>query len=424
LETLIQSEARLLVTIEQNPYIPHSPFAKQRAFLALPDLEAFYGGAARGGKSDALLMAALQYVQCPGYSAILLRRTFADLKLPEALIPRSHEWLEPTDAHWVADTKCWRFPSGASLTFGYLETETDKWRYRGADFHFVGFDELTDFLEPQFAFLFSRLTKKAGDTVPLRMRSAGNPGGAGHEWVKSRYITPETAVGPFVPARLIDNPAIDQAAYRRSLAKLDPVTRQQLEEGDWDVQAQGNMFKRHWFELVNDYPAQGRRCRYWDFAASKAKRGHDPDWTAGALLTVRDGITYIADMQRLQGTPQEVEQLVKATAVEDGKGTEIALEREPGASGKQVIDHYIRRVLLGYTVRGIPSTEAKPIRAKPLSSAAQAGNVKLVRGAWNRAFLDEACLFPGGAHDDQVDAASGAFAQLTGRTPVRISRLW
>jgi len=76
-----------------NYYIPHQPFAKQLAFLMLPHKEAFYGGAAGGGKSDALLSAALQYVDIPGYSAIIFRRTFTDLKLPGALIDRSHSWL-------------------------------------------------------------------------------------------------------------------------------------------------------------------------------------------------------------------------------------------------------------------------------------------------------------------------------------------
>src|SRR5690349_23466030 len=104
---------------------PHTPTERQKLFLDLTCLEAFYGGAAGGGKSDALLMAALQYVDVPGYAAILFRRTYTDLALPGGLIDRAAEWLSPTDAHWSGTTATWTFPSGATLSFGYLKTEDD-----------------------------------------------------------------------------------------------------------------------------------------------------------------------------------------------------------------------------------------------------------------------------------------------------------
>ncbi len=89
--------------------------------MLLETEEAFYGGAGGGGKSEALLMGALQYVDTPGYAALLLRRTFADLALPGALMSRAQEWLSGTQAHWRDEGKTWHFPSGATLTFGYME---------------------------------------------------------------------------------------------------------------------------------------------------------------------------------------------------------------------------------------------------------------------------------------------------------------
>jgi len=176
---------RSALTPRMTKYIPHKPTPKQAAFLLLPVREAFYGGAAGGGKSDALLMAALQYVDMPGYSAILFRRTFSDLALPGALLERSTEWLKPTDAKWDDNKKTWHFPSGATLTFGYLEHENDKYRYQSSEFNFIGFDELTQFTESQYRYLFSRLRRLKGSEVPLRMRAASNPGGEGHEWVRA-----------------------------------------------------------------------------------------------------------------------------------------------------------------------------------------------------------------------------------------------
>jgi hypothetical protein len=215
-----------------SAYLPHTPHPKQAEFLALDCLEALYGGAAGGGKSDALLMAALQYAHVPGYSAILFRRTYTDLSLPGAIMDRSHEWLGGSDAKWNDRDKTWAFPSGASLTFGYLDGPRDHIRYQGAEFQFVGFDELTQFLERQYTYLFSRLRRVRNIAVPLRMRAASNPGDIGHEWVKRRFVdAPGERV--FVPATLEDNPSLDAVEYETALAKLDPVTQQQLRWGSW-----------------------------------------------------------------------------------------------------------------------------------------------------------------------------------------------
>lgn len=218
-------------------YIPHTPTSQQQAFLGLESKEALYGGAAGGGKSDALLMAALQYVTVPGYSAILFRRTFQDLSLPGSLIPRSHEWLAGTDARWDGSTRTWRFPASAKLTFGYLDTAMDHFRYQSAEFQFVGFDELTQFAEAQYLYMFSRLRRASTVGAPLRMRAGSNPGGIGHAWVKRRFVNAKTrAVGAdFVPARVRDNPHLKVDEYVDSLMHLDSVTRARYLEGDWDV---------------------------------------------------------------------------------------------------------------------------------------------------------------------------------------------
>lgn len=214
-------------------YVPHEAHPQQAKFLGLDCIEALYGGAAGGGKSDALLMAALQYVHVPGYAAILFRRTYKDLALPGAIMSRSHEWLANTRAHWDGVNCRWRFPSGASLSFGYLDSENDKFRYQSAEFQFVGFDELTQFPEGWFRYLFSRLRRKDGMPVPIRMRGATNPGGIGHEWVRRRYLSDDPDAPPFVPAKLEDNPSVDAVAYEESLSRLDATTRKQLRDGVW-----------------------------------------------------------------------------------------------------------------------------------------------------------------------------------------------
>lgn len=402
-------------------YSPHAPTERQAALLAYQGIEALYGGAAGGGKSDYLLMAAMQYVHVPNYAALLLRRTYADLSLPGALMDRCGEWLQPTDAKYRASDKKWIFPSGATLSFGHLDNENQKYRYQGAEFQFIGFDELTQFTETQYRYLFSRLRRLKDGDVPLRMRAASNPGGIGHDWVYQRFFVERGRV--FISAMLEDNPFLDQEEYEASLNELDPITRRQLRHGDWHIRPEGGMFKREWFDIVDHAPANNQKVvRYWDLAASvveKGKKQTDPDYSVGCKMSLVDGVYYIEDVKRFRARPDQVERWVHQTAQLDGKAVSIFMEQEPGSSGKIVIDQFARRVLVGYPLRGDRVSGSKVERARGLSAAAEQGNVKLVRGPWNREFLDEIAAFPEVAHDDQVDGASGAFNKLSGKRPTR-----
>lgn len=403
-------------TVLNNPYIPHKPTDKQFEFLFYSDiLEGFYGGAAGGGKSDALLMAALQFVQIPGYAALLFRRTYTDLALPEALMDRAQEWLSGTDARWHELTKTWGFPSGATITFGYLDNERSKYRYQGAAFSFIAFDEITQFPESSYQYLFSRLRRLEGSKVPIRMRSASNPGDIGHDWVKRRWILPTSLElldvrRFFVPAFLEDNPHIDTGTYNMTLNKLDPITYEQLRHGDWDISISGGMFERQWFDVVDTAPSTNQ-VRFWDLAATEAKKGSDPDWTVGILMAQAGNTYYIKDVVRVRKKPGDVEALIRQTAQIDGIATQIYMEQEPGSSGKGVI-HTYAKLLAGYAFYGIPSSGSKTVRAQPLSAAASRGDIKVVNGVWLNAFLSELELFPNGSHDDQVDAVAGAYSVL------------
>lgn len=368
--------------------------------------------------SVALLAGALQYVDRPGYSALMLRRTFADLNKPYALIPMSHDWLQGTGAKWNDNEHQWTFPSGATLSFGYLANENDKYQFQGAAYHGVFWDELTQFTETQYRYLFSRRRKAVGDTIPMRFRASSNPGGVGHEWVKQRFIVEAGERRKFIPARLEDNPYLDQADYEQSLAELDYVTRAQLRHGDWDVRQEGSLFKREWFndKIVEAAPLLKRRLRFWDLAATEAdEKNPDPDYTAGCLMGLADaGLFYVLDAQEFRETPAKVQARIVAAAQMDGHGVEVHIEQEPGASGKSMIDHYRREVLRGYAVYGVRSSGDKLTRAKPFSAACENGLVRLVRGNWLTMWIDRLASFgQPGAHDDSTDAASSAHKGLS-----------
>jgi len=174
----------------------------------------------------------------------------------------------------------------------------------------------------------------------------------------------------------------------------------------------GGMFQRTDFEIVDAMPAGSHRVvRAWDFAATEVKPGRKPDWTAGIRVSLVGDIFYVEDVVRGQWKPSVVEQTLLNTASQDGQTVSIRMPEDPGAAGKSDAQTKIK-LLKGYSVKAVRPTGEKSVRARPASAQAEAGNVKLVRGLWNTAFLDEVCVFPAGTNDDQVDAFADAVNEL------------
>jgi hypothetical protein len=213
----------------------------QALFLLANSEELLYGGAVGGGKTAALLMAALQYVHVPGYAALILRRTFPEITQPDGLLPQSMRWFgqvpEAQRPVYTAQEHEWKFPSGAVIRFGHLDHPNSMIRYQGGGYHLVGFDELTHFEQDAYEFIaLSRQRKPPTgplSQVPIRIRGTANPGGPGHTWVKKRFIDNAAEEPAFIPSKVWDNPGIDPEDYVQRLLKLPDVRRQQLLDGDW-----------------------------------------------------------------------------------------------------------------------------------------------------------------------------------------------
>lgn len=425
------------------PYCPWTPNpGPQSRFLLDFGKEALYGGAAGGGKSIALLMAASMFLHVPGYSALLLRKSFSELNKPGALMDIGEDWWRgQPGTKFDTQDNTWFFecPGGgrSRIVFGYLDKVGDKEKYQGGAYQFVGFDELTHFRETDYRYLFSR-QRKVDDPdnpvsrIPIRMRSTTNPGGPGHAWVFKRFVGPYVAWREhgarrpprnFYPALLSDNPKLNREDYTQSLMELDPVTRAQLLRGDWNIRPEGRMFKSKWFKEIKiaDVPAVCAWVRFWDMASTeedpdKEKKRGGPDFTVGGLIG-RDtiGNYYIADIQRWRKDAGLNDLLLGAVATHDTSRIPQIMEQEPGSSGKTAIYHYRSGPFEGMNFRGIPSTGSKVVRASPVASYAEQGRVFVVTdGTWDvEAFYDEIEQFPDpGVHDDQVDAISGAFSVL------------
>lgn len=223
-----------------------------------------------------------------------------------------------------------------------------------------------------------------------------------------------TAIG-FTDPRKAEGELLDPVRFPR-----DAVEKLKRDMGSYAYAGQyqqrpaprsGGMFQRGDFEIVDAVPAGGKRCRAWDFAASKEKPGKQPDWTVGLRMRYVAGIFYIEHVERGRWSPNEVEKTLKNTASQDGIGVVVRMPQDPGAAGKADSETKIK-LLAGYSLKVLTVSGEKSLRATPAAAQAEAGNVKILRGSWNATFLDEVCTFPSGQFDDQVDAFADALNEL------------
>ena len=349
----------------------------------------------------------------------------------------------------------WDFQSKGKVKFAHLEHDKTRFDWQGAQIPFLGFDELSHFSWSQFVYMLSRNRSTCG--VKPYIRATTNPDSdswvrqfiswwideqSGYPihtrsgkirwfiiqndetiWASSRdeLIEKDQTCLPksvsFVASTVHDNKILleKDPGYLANLKALPRFEREQLLMGNWNVRAAAGMFfQRCFFEIVKAVPKGGTKAvRYWDRAATKKIENNDPDYTVGLRLEKdRNNILYVSDMVRIQQSPLGVQTAIKNTASQDGNSVRIGIEQDPGQAGVSEAD-YLLRMLQGYNVKTFKATQDKVTRALPVSSQAEAGNIKILQAPWNDDFLRELENFPEGGHDDIVDAFSGAFLMLT-----------
>lgn len=193
---------------------------------------------------------------------------------------------------------------------------------------------------------------------------------------------------------------------------------------------EGGMFKWDWWQEIDVPPATGQFIRYWDTAGTADTGDNDPDYTAGALLTrLPDGRTAIIDIARFRESvatrDARLEQIARQDRAKYGGRVKWWLETESGVGGTERTHQLIRRIQnTGVVCKADPRPNVnKVLRAEPLASKAEAGNIVLCPGEWRNEFRLEAADFPGGRHDDQIDAVAGADAKLAVRTSAVVTTL-
>jgi predicted phage terminase large subunit-like protein len=436
---------------------PHD--GKQTSFLASSADIVIYGGAAGGGKTWGLLVEPLRHSHIPTFTATIFRRTYPQIMQAGGLWDESLKLYEPLGAVPVEGKQRWTFPTGARVEFHHLQLVRDRLKWKGAQLPFIGFDQLEEFEEEQFTYLMTRNRSMIG--VRPYIRGTCNPlpdswlsellawwwdeetGYALEErsgvirwfvrphdelvWASSRAelekrfpkLPPKSLT--FIPAKLEDNPTLmsEDPDYEAHLLAQPHVERERLHMGNWKIRAEsGNTFNRAWWKFLDAAPRTRYTLRYWD----KAGTEDGGNFSAGVLMTTDgQGRFFIEDVQRGQWGDLDRENVIRSTAEMDPQKTTIYVEQEPGSGGKDSAKSTVRN-LVGFDARIHRVTGEKMSRWRPLAAQVEAGNVYLVRGPWNRAFVDELHQVPKGKYDDQADAAGGAFMQLVRMLPSRAAR--
>lgn len=428
----------------------------QERFLSSPADIAIYGGAAGGGKSWALLLEPLRHVtRNKEFAAVFFRRSTVQVRNPGGLWDESAKLYPIAGGNPTQHVLEWKWPAGGKVKFAHLEHESTVYDWQGSQIPLICFDELTHFTKAQFFYMLSRNRSMCG--VKPYIRASTNPDA--DSWVAEFigwWINQDTGlpypersgvvrwfvrindatiwgdsveelraahgeeVQPksvtFIAAKLSDNQALMKAdpGYSANLAAQNAVERARLADGNWKIRpASGMYFKRHWCSIVEAAPLDLEIVRGWDLAATEKTDTNDPDWTAGVKLgrSRSTGRFILLHLTRMQVGPHKVEQAIKNTAAADGRGVIIRLPQDPAQAGKAQAQDYVNK-LAGYTVKTQRPTGDKITRFSPFSSQCEAGNVDVLRGAWNEVLFDCLESFPEAAHDDEADACSEAFGHF------------
>tara|TARA_B100000809_G_C15128642_1_gene527376 strand:+ start:1229 stop:2623 length:1395 start_codon:yes stop_codon:yes gene_type:complete len=431
----------------------HGP---QEEFLKNDSDIAFYGGAAGGGKTYALLLDFLRHYNNGEAGAVCFRRTSNQVRNEGGLWDTSKKIYSLLGAEPKESSLTWVFPAGCKLKFSHLEYNKNVNDWQGAQIPIIYFDELTHFTEKQFWYMLSRNRSVSG--VKPYIRATTNP--SAKSWVKKlvewyigddglpikeragvkRYFIrddnklvwstdkkelernyPEGLPKSFtfIPSKLSDNRILCKTdpSYLANLKALSKVERLQLLDGNWNIEeSAGIYFKKSYFEEVNATPPLTNIVRCWDRAASEFKEGDkgDPDFTVGLKLGVdKNNQFYILDIIRERYSALKVEQLILNTAKQDGVSCIVKGFQDPGGAGKNEIENFIR-MLSGFQIEVEKINVDKQTASKPSSAQAEAGNIKILKSCRNKEdFYIEAENFPEGRHDDTIDAFTGAFNYLS-----------
>lgn len=391
--------------------IPQIKGANATAFNSkLPEL--ILSGPARCGKTFALLHK-IQHVALtyPDLRIAMMRKTRVSMN--ETTLETWESEIYPSqylNSH-VVNRKSrteYTYPNRSRVhLFGMDNPE----KFLSSQWDLIYVNECTELEEEEWDLIGSRLLR---NKAPFRQLMGDcNPPkqGKGH-WVWKRHEREQTKL-IFSEHGL--NPTVTEENLQR-LATLRGDLNRRFYAGSWDAIPQDGMFKPHWFKYLDAMPGHGEWARGWDIASGESE---EADESAGALVGLcridgNPNAIVIADMTKGRWSPHARNERMRLCAESDMKYEAKGYFEKGFGIGTDMTLSVIE-ALSGYSMWAVKPKGSKAFRADPLAAQCEAGNVYLVRGDWNNAFVMECCEFTGeeGGKDNQVDAVSLAYNMLT-----------
>jgi len=405
----------------------------------------------------------LQHVHHKGFRGVISRRTTTMLKSSGGILDKCLQLFPKIDpkVRWKSQDNKFVFSSGAEVYLRHFEYFKDHVNWQGTEYTEILCDEGTQFEEEMVLYCMSRL-RNPNCPVKPRLRITCNPdknsylrkwvdwyideegypieercgvkryfirrdntfiwGDTREEIIEKYKVDPKIVLSfTFINATVKDNPVVleNNPEYVGWLESLGRVEKARLLFGNWNVSSEATGYwKKEWCEIVDKPPLDAIKvARAWDISGSlPSELMPNPDWTAGVRISKdRYGTYYIEDVVRFRARHGEVFERMVEAAKQDGEDTLIVVPADPGASGKQYASTLIRDLAeRGFYAKSKPTSKSKVQRFAPFCAACESGNVKIVAGEWNDAFIEELEAFDGSRRvkDDQVDAAADAFAML------------
>lgn len=440
------------------------------SYLAGQATETLFGGAAGGGKSEWLLhYAAKQMVDHPFNYGAIFRRVFPSLV--GTLIPRSKRIYPEMGATWNGQEHRWTFPNGSVLLMGSLQYSDTVLEHQGAEFGFIAFEEVTEFLESQYTYLIGRL-RAPGPGIRPHVVSTANPGGRGHVWVKRRFVKPkevdwqrsalqqkvrdltlssEVAAMPatepvsfrvwtptstldnpnpvgrvFVPATLADNPRLmarDPEYVNRLRANVDKALAKAMEHGDWDAidAIEGALWNQSWFDGGRVPEGYARRVGVVERVVAVDpsdgnESGHGDEFGVCVAAKGQDGVGYVEYSNGWLMSPRKMAEATIALYHRFNCDA-IIVERNHGG-------RWVKEVLLSVdryaNVKEVWASDGKITRARPVAALFEPDDSQKLPyrarlAGFFENFEEECTTFTGGPAEtspNQLDAGVWALSHL------------
>ena len=419
-------------SIENNPFIPIKPYAKQLYAICDKSKRKLIGGSAYSGKSILGAVLALQHFKAKNYRCLILRSTYDNVIATGGIVDYIDEWTSefPNVEHNQSKRVFINHDNNAKIYYSYMQLVKDKEKFKSRAYHRIIVDEASEFHKVNLQFLNRSLRGTKGlMKFPLSLYYISNPADAdGSNYLRERFVN---GPYPFFEMNFWDNPYVDHDDYLESLRELSKADYQ-FQIGNWDYEVKsGDVFdydlieantisKQEYDEMLTELEIL-QQVITWDVAATEKTTSDYTAWSLDTVFKEKIGVVYNQDSTKKAPGKLENKMMSVMDRYDDHDNW---IELQPGAAGL-IVKNYWKGVFKDYNPKFIPVPKSKLIRASRTVRGMNKGKILFVKGKWMKMFKKQAVKFPVDnvvaddetTHDDRVDSVTllheGLYPQKT-----------